>query len=44
VGRFVIGGYIPNRDVLDSILVGYYNGHELKYAACVRAGISGRAP
>jgi ATP-dependent DNA ligase len=24
--EFVIGGYIPNGDTLDSILVGYYNG------------------
>jgi len=38
--EFVIGGYIPNGDALDSILVGYYNGHNLTYAASVRAGIS----
>ena len=37
--EFVIGGYIPNRDVLDSLLVGYYEGHKLMYAASVRAGI-----
>jgi bifunctional non-homologous end joining protein LigD len=36
---FVIGGYIPNRNVLDSLLVGYYEGHKLMYAASVRAGI-----
>jgi bifunctional non-homologous end joining protein LigD len=36
---FVIGGYIPNGNVLDSLLVGYYNGHDLIYAARVRAGI-----
>jgi len=34
----VIGGYIPNRHVLDSILVGYYLGRDLMYAANVRAG------
>jgi bifunctional non-homologous end joining protein LigD len=37
--EFVIGGYIPNGDVLDSLLVGYYDGSKLKYAASVRAGI-----
>jgi bifunctional non-homologous end joining protein LigD len=36
---FVIGGYIPNGDVLDSLLVGYYEGQKLMYAASVRAGI-----
>ena len=37
--EFVIGGYIPNGDVLDSLLVGYYEGQKLMYAASVRAGI-----
>jgi bifunctional non-homologous end joining protein LigD len=37
--EFVIGGYIPNGDVLDSLLVGHYEGHKLMYAASVRAGI-----
>jgi ATP-dependent DNA ligase len=37
--EFVIGGYIPNGDILDSLLVGYYEGRELIYAASVRAGI-----
>jgi ATP-dependent DNA ligase len=37
--EFVIGGYIPNGDVLDSILIGYYKGRDLMYAASVRAGI-----
>lgn len=37
--EFVIGGYMPNEDVLDSILVGYYVGRDLMYAASVRAGI-----
>jgi bifunctional non-homologous end joining protein LigD len=38
--EFVIGGYIPNGDALDLLLVGYYEGHRLMYAAGVRAGIS----
>ena len=37
--EFVIGGYIPNGDVLESLLVGYYEGRDLMYAAAVRAGI-----
>ncbi|MBV8775381.1 MAG: hypothetical protein JO166_24070 [Deltaproteobacteria bacterium] len=37
--EFVIGGYIPNGDALDSILVGYYVGRVFMYAAAVRAGI-----
>ena len=37
--EFVIGGYIPNGDTLDSLLVGYYEGRDLIYAASVRAGI-----
>ena len=37
--EFVVGGYIPNGDVLDSILVGYYEKRDLIYAASVRAGI-----
>jgi bifunctional non-homologous end joining protein LigD len=37
--EFVIGGYIPNGNLLDSILVGYYEGRALMYAARVRAGI-----
>jgi bifunctional non-homologous end joining protein LigD len=38
--EFVIGGYIPNGDALDSNLVGYYEGHNQQYAASVRSGIS----
>jgi ATP-dependent DNA ligase len=34
----VIGGYIPNGDALDSILVGYYVGRDLMYAASVGDG------
>src|SRR5215472_15146255 len=37
--EFVIGGYVPNGDALDSILVGYFAGRDLMYAASVRAGI-----
>jgi ATP-dependent DNA ligase len=37
--EFVIGGYIPNGNLLDSLLVGYYEGRDLMYAASVRAGI-----
>jgi bifunctional non-homologous end joining protein LigD len=36
--EFVIGGYTLN-GALDSILVGYYAGRDLMYAASVRAGI-----
>jgi hypothetical protein len=34
----VIGGYIPNGDALDSILVEYCEGRDLMCAASVRAG------
>jgi len=34
----VIGGYVPNPDGFDSILVGYYEGRDLMYAARIRAG------
>jgi ATP-dependent DNA ligase len=37
--EFVIDGYIANGNVLDSLLVGYYEGRDLMYAASVRAGI-----
>jgi bifunctional non-homologous end joining protein LigD len=37
--KFVIGGYVPNGDVLDSLLVGYYEGQGLMYVGSVRAGI-----
>jgi DNA ligase D-like protein (predicted ligase) len=37
--EFVVGGYIPNGDALDSLLVGYYDGRDLLYASGVRAGI-----
>jgi DNA ligase D-like protein (predicted ligase) len=35
---FVIGGYMPSSSTFDSILVGYYQGHDLTYAARIRAG------
>jgi bifunctional non-homologous end joining protein LigD len=38
--EFVLGGYIPNGDVLDSLLIGYCEGRDLMYSASVRAGIS----
>ena len=37
---FVVGGYVPRGANFDSILVGYYEGDELKYAASVRAGFT----
>lgn len=36
--EFVIGGYIPSYLGLDSIVVGFYEGTDLIYAARVRAG------
>jgi len=36
--EFVIGGYIPSNLGLDSIVIGFYRGKELRYAARVRAG------
>jgi hypothetical protein len=35
----VIGGYVRSGDAVDSILVGYYEGRDVMYAASVRAGI-----
>lgn len=37
--EFVIGGYVPNGDALESMLVGYYERRHLMYAATVRAGL-----
>jgi DNA ligase D-like protein (predicted ligase) len=39
--EFVVGGYIPSSNALESILVGYYERCQLIYAANVRAGLSG---
>ena len=36
--EFVIGGYLPGRHGLDSIIVGYYKAHKLIYVARVRNG------
>jgi DNA ligase D-like protein (predicted ligase) len=36
--ELVIGGYVPGSSTFDSILVGYYDGRDLKYAARIRAG------
>ena len=37
--EFVIGGYVANANMLDSILVGYFRGRDLMYAGRIRAGI-----
>jgi len=37
---FIVGGYVPRGRNFDSILVGYYDGRELKYAGSVRAGFT----
>lgn len=36
--EFVIGGYIPSNLGVDSIVIGFYKGKDLYYAARVRAG------
>ncbi len=36
--ELVIGGYVPSSTTFDSILVGYYQGRDLTYAAGIRAG------
>jgi bifunctional non-homologous end joining protein LigD len=38
--EFVIAGYVPGGTGVESILVGFFNGRELMYAARVRAGLS----
>jgi ATP-dependent DNA ligase len=38
--KFVIGGYIPNGNLLDSILVGYYKGRDVR-CRCPRWHLSG---
>ena len=37
--EFVIGGYIPSHLGVDSIVIGFYRGKQLCYAARVRAGL-----
>lgn len=36
--EFVIGGYVPGTHGFDSLVIGFYRGRELHYAARVRAG------
>ena len=36
--ELVIGGYVPSSNTFDSILVGYFQGRDLTYAARIRAG------
>lgn len=38
--NFIVGGYMPRGANFDSILVGYYEGHDLRYAASIRAGFT----
>jgi ATP-dependent DNA ligase len=37
--EFVIGGYVPASNAVDSLLVGYYQGRDLIYAGHIRAGL-----
>jgi ATP-dependent DNA ligase len=37
--EFAIGGYVPSRLGIDSLVVGFYRGKDLIYAARVRAGL-----
>jgi bifunctional non-homologous end joining protein LigD len=36
--EFVIGGYTPGSNGFDALIIGFYRGRELLYAARVRAG------
>lgn len=38
--EFVIGGYRPGSHIVDSLLVGYYEGKALRFAGKVRAGFT----
>jgi bifunctional non-homologous end joining protein LigD len=38
--EFVVGGYKPNASNFESLLVGYYEGRKLLFAAKVRAGLT----
>jgi bifunctional non-homologous end joining protein LigD len=38
--EFVIGGYRPGNHGVDALLVGYYEGKDLRFAAKVRAGLT----
>lgn len=35
----MIGGYVPNGEMIDSILVGYFRGRDLMYAGRIGAGL-----
>ena len=37
--EFVVGGYVPSHLGIDSLVVGFYRGKHLIYAARVRAGL-----
>jgi DNA ligase D-like protein (predicted ligase) len=41
--EFVVGGYKPSGNSLESLVVGYYDGRRLHFAARVRAGLTPRA-
>lgn len=41
--EFVVGGFKPNADSFESLLVGYYDGRNLLYASKVRAGLTPHA-
>jgi hypothetical protein len=38
--EFVVGGYLPDHNIVYSILVGYYQGRDFIYACRVRAGLT----
>jgi len=38
--EFVVGGYVPSNLGLDSLVIGFYRGADLVYAARVRAGFN----
>ena len=40
--EFVVGGYRPGGGAVDSLLVGYYDGRQLRFAGKVRAGFTPR--
>ena len=37
---FIVGGYLPRGTNFDSVLVGYFDGRDLRYAGSVRAGFT----
>jgi ATP-dependent DNA ligase len=38
--EFVVGGFMPNANAFESLLVGYYEGRKLMFAGKVRAGLT----